>query len=209
MSNDLPNDHALPTAATVDLPSADATVLVVDDDQDLADTYAVWLREHVEVHVAYSGADALDVLETESVDVVLLDRRMPSMSGDDVLATMRERGHDQRAAMVTAVDPTLDAVEMPFDDYLVKPVRQDALESTVESLLSLAERSDAFQTYFALESTLDVLESAPEYRTLDDSGALAALRDRVAAERARALARLEAGPRRADADCPRRPTATG
>jgi DNA-binding response OmpR family regulator len=199
------NDTALPTVPTVDLSSTDATVLVVDDDRDLADTYALWLRDHVDVHVAYSGADALDVLETEPVDVVLLDRRMPSMSGDDVLAEMRDRGHDQRVALVTAVEPTLAVVEMPFDDYLVKPVRRDALFSTVESLLSLADRSDAFQTYFTLKSTLAALEAAPQYRTRDDPDALAALRDRAAVARERALARPETGPPQADADCTERP----
>jgi DNA-binding response OmpR family regulator len=193
------NENALPTTS-VDLSTTNASVLVVDDDRDLADTYALWLRDHVDVHVAYSGADALDVLETDPVDVVLLDRRMPSMSGDTVLREMRERGHDQRVGLVTAVEPTLSAVDVPFDDYLVKPVRRDALRSTVESLLSLADRSDAFQTYYALESTLAALEAAPQYRTRDDPEALAALRDRVAAERERALARLASGPPRADAD---------
>ena len=194
------NDPALPTDPRVDLASTDATVLVVDDDRDLADTYALWLRDRVDAHVAYSGADALDVLDTEPVDVVLLDRRMPSMSGDTVLAEMRERGHDQRVAMVTAVEPTLSAVEMGFDDYLVKPVRRDALFSTVESLLSLANRSDAFQTYVALESTLAALEAAPKFSARDDPEALDALSDRVAAERERALARLECGPLPEDAD---------
>jgi len=193
------NDLALPTTS-LDLAATDASVLVVDDDRDLADTYAVWLREHVDVHVAYAGEDALDVLESESVDVVLLDRRIPSLSGDDVLAAMRERGHDQRVAMVTAIEPTPSVVELPVADYLVKPVRRDALESTVESLLSLAERPDAFQTYFALQSTLAALEAASQYRAGDDPAALAALRERVAAERERALASLEAGPLRPDAD---------
>jgi len=193
------NDLALPTNS-LDLAATDASVLVVDDDRDLADTYALWLREHVDVHVAYAGEDALDVLESESVDVVLLDRRMPSLSGDDVLAAMRERGHDQRVAMVTAVDPTPSAVELAFDDYLLKPVRRDALRSTVESLLWLADRPTAFRTYFALQSTLAALEAASQYRTGDDPAAIAALRERVAAERERALARTEGGPLRPDAD---------
>jgi DNA-binding response OmpR family regulator len=194
------NDRPLPTSA-VDLATTDATVLVVDDDRDLADAYALWLRDHVDVHVAYSGVDALDVLETEPVDVVLLDRRMPSMSGDTVLAGMRERGHDPHVALVTAIEPTLSAVDMPFDDYLLKPVQRDALRSTVECLLSLDDRSCAFQTYFALKSTLAALEATHQYRTRDDSKALAALRDRVATERERTLARLEHGPLREDGDC--------
>ncbi len=177
--------------ATVDLASTDATVLVVDDDEALADTYALWLREHVDVHVAYSGSDALDVLAAEPVDVVLLDRRMPSMSGDAVLAEMRSRGHDQRVSMVTAVEPTLDVVEMAFDDYLVKPVGRDPLESTVESLLALAEHEPAFREHFSLQSKLAVLQAGPEYRAQDDPEDLDALRERVATARERALGSLD------------------
>ena len=185
---------------TVDLATTDAAVLVVDDDADLADTYALWLREHVDVHVAYSGRDALDVLATEPIDVVLLDRRMPSMSGDAVLAEMRSCGHDQRVSMVTAVEPTLDIVSLPFDEYLVKPVGRDPLESTVESLLALAEHEDAFQEYFSLQSKLAVLQAGPEYRTQDDPEDLDALRDRVTAARERAVDSLEDVRRDEDAD---------
>ncbi|NHN41313.1 response regulator [Halorubellus sp. JP-L1] len=187
------NDPSL--HATVDLESADATVLVVDDDADLAETYALWLREHVAVHTAFDGADALDALAAFDVDVVLLDRRMPSMSGDALLAAMRDRGHDQRVAMVTAVEPALSVVEMPFDDYLVKPVGRDALLSTVEALLALDEHADAFREYFALESKLAVLEAGPAYRDEDEADDLAALRERVAESRERALAALEGVPK--------------
>jgi DNA-binding response OmpR family regulator len=175
---------------TVDLSSATATVLVVDDDEDLADTYALWLREHVDVHVAYTGEDALDVLDATSVDVALLDRRMPAMSGDALLAAMRDRGHDQRVSMVTAVEPTADVVSLPFDDYLVKPVGRDALRGTVETLLALEAHADAFAEYFALQSKLAVLEAGPEYRGDDDPADLADLRERVAAQRDRALETL-------------------
>jgi len=57
----------------------------------------------------------------ETVDVVLLDRMMPGMSGQEVLAAIRERGLDCRVAMVTAVDADFDVIEMGFDEYLGKP----------------------------------------------------------------------------------------
>jgi len=184
-------NQVLPAEFSVDLRSTDATVLVVDDDEDLADTYAFWLDEVVDVDVAYSGTTALDVLEAEPVDVVLLDRRMPSLSGDAVLAELRDRGHDPRVSMVTAVEPSLDVVELPFDDYLIKPVGREALLSTVAELLALAEYDDAFRAYFALEAKLATLEAGPEYRDEEDPSDLAALRDRVADAREAALVELE------------------
>ncbi len=67
------------------------TVLVVDDEQGLADLYANWLEDRYTVHTSYNGTDALETLSQE-IDVVLLDRRMPDMSGDEVLTEIRNRG---------------------------------------------------------------------------------------------------------------------
>ncbi|MBX0294926.1 HalX domain-containing protein [Haloarcula nitratireducens] len=125
------------------------TILVVDDEADVADAYAAQLRERYAVETAYSGESALDVLD-ESIDVVLLDRRMPGMSGDEVLSTIRERGFGARVAMVTAVEPGFDIVEMPFDDYVVKPVSRGALLETIEHLGRCATYEERIREYYAL-----------------------------------------------------------
>lgn len=173
-----------------DLPSPDATVLVVDDDEALADTYALWLEDVVDVHVAYTSDAALDVFAETTVDAVLLDRRMPRTSGDELLETLRERGQDCPAAMVSAVEPRTDLVELPFDDYLLKPVGRDALLDTVSHLLGLATSPPAVREYLSLERKLTMLEARAADDHLDDPAALAALRDRVARQRERALAAL-------------------
>ncbi|QLG62181.1 HalX domain-containing protein [Halorarum salinum] len=151
-------------------------VLVVEDEPDLADLYAAWLGDEYDVRTAYGGHEALDGLD-EAVDVVLLDRRMPGLSGDEVLVAVRDRGIDCRVAMVTAVEPDFDIVAMGFDDYLVKPVTRDALTGTVESLLRRGEYDSGVQELFALASKKAVLESekartalesSEEYHELDD-----------------------------------------
>jgi DNA-binding response OmpR family regulator len=151
-------------------------VLVVEDEPDLADLYATWLDDDYDVRVAYGGREALDALD-DAVDVVLLDRRMPDLSGDEVLVALRERDIDCRVAMVTAVEPDFDIIEMGFDDYLVKPVSRDALVSTVSNLLLRTEYDEGVQELFSLASKKAVLESEKgptslqendEYRELDD-----------------------------------------
>jgi predicted DNA binding protein/DNA-binding response OmpR family regulator len=136
---------------------SDPVVLVVDDDRDLADTCEYWLRDDYEVRVAYGGESALDLMD-DAVDVVLLDRRMPDRSGDEVLEEIDARGFDCRVAMMTAVEPDTDIVEMPFDEYLVKPVDEDDLRETVEELLVRSEFDDRIREYFALVSTETVLD---------------------------------------------------
>lgn len=139
-------------------------VLVVEDEPDLADLYAEWLVDSYEVHVAYEGASALAELNG-GVDVVLLDRRIPDLSGDEVLEEIRERGIDCRVAMVTAVTPDEDIVEMGFDDYLVKPVSREDLQRVVERLLRRSTHTADVREFFALASkkaVLDAESSAPE-----------------------------------------------
>jgi len=109
-----------------------ATVLVVDDEPDIARAYAKWLEDDHEVEVATSGSEALDSMD-DSVDVVLLDRRMPEMSGDDVLAELDDLDVSPRVVMVTAVEPDFEMVALPFDSYLMKPVSGAELKSAVEA----------------------------------------------------------------------------
>lgn len=108
------------------------TVLYVDDEPAIADGYAAKLHEY-DTRTAYTGRAALEQLD-ETVDVVFLDRRMPGMSGKDVLEAIRERDYDCRVVMVTGVEPDDDIVEMGFDEYLVKPVEVTQLQETVERL---------------------------------------------------------------------------
>jgi CheY-like chemotaxis protein len=62
----------------------EGTVLVVDDEPQLAELYSMQLAEEYEVRTATGGPEALDLVD-EEVDVALLDRRMPRMSGDELL----------------------------------------------------------------------------------------------------------------------------
>lgn len=151
-------------------------VLVVEDEPDLADLYAAWLQGEYRVRTAYGGQEALEQLD-EEVDVILLDRRMPGLSGDEVLEAVRGRDIDCRVAMVTAVEPDFDIVAMGFDDYLVKPVARDALIDTVDRLELRGEYDEGMQELFALASKKALLESekteselvgSAEYEELDE-----------------------------------------
>jgi len=167
---------------------AEPTVLVVDDDRALADTCEYWLREEYDVRVAYGGRQALEQVG-DDIDVVLLDRRMPDVSGDDVLEEVDARGLDCRVAMMTAVAPDTDIVEMPFDEYLIKPVDEESVTETVEELLVRAEFDDRIREYFALASTEAVLDG----REVRDPAALDELAGGARPGRARRTGRPGAG----------------
>ncbi|SFG09306.1 Response regulator receiver domain-containing protein [Halopelagius inordinatus] len=143
-------------------------VLIVEDEPDLADLYATWLKDEYRVRVAYGGREALEALD-EAVDVVLLDRRMPDLSGDEALTEIRNRGFECRVAMVTAVEPDFDIVAMGFDDYLVKPVSKDSLEETVSNLLLRNSYDDGVKELFSLASKKALLESEKDATSLESS----------------------------------------
>jgi DNA-binding response OmpR family regulator len=157
----------------------DPVVLVVEDEPDLANLYASWLRDHCSVRTAYNGNQALDATD-EDVSAVLLDRRMPGISGDRVLTAIRERELDCRVAMVTAVEPDFDIVEMGFDDYLVKPVSRDELLDTVDQLLLRSTYDEQMQEFFALASKKAILDSEKSEPEIRASEEYARLEDRLA-----------------------------
>jgi len=142
-------------------------VLIVEDERDVAETYELWLEGSYEVRTAPSGDQGLRRLD-DSVDVVLLDRKMPGLSGDELLARIRERGIDCRVAMVTAVDPDFDILEMGFDTYLSKPVREEQITETVEALLTRSEYDSLLQEYYALVEKRATLEATKGEEPLAD-----------------------------------------
>ena len=158
-------------------------VLIVEDEPDLADLYATWLDDEYDVRVAYGGREALEKL-SEDVEVILLDRRMPDLSGDEALSEIRARGYDCRVSMVTAVEPDFDIVAMGFDDYLVKPVSKDALHETVSNLLLRNAYDDGVQDLFSLASKKALLESEKGPTTLKESEEYQELDDQLAGLRA-------------------------
>jgi DNA-binding response OmpR family regulator len=143
-------------------------VAVVDDEPELADLFAEWLDGSYRVRTAYGGAAALDAIDDE-VDVALVDRLMPAVSGDDVVAALADRGWNGQVAMVTAVEPDFDIVELGFDDYLVKPVRRGTLESAVERLLERSRYEERVRELFALATKRATLEARKSEAELTDS----------------------------------------
>ncbi|WP_225334582.1 response regulator transcription factor [Halomicrobium urmianum] len=149
-------------------------VLIVEDEPDVAETYRLWLRDDYEVRMAHDGDEGLELLD-ESVDVVLLDRMMPGLSGDEVLERIRERDLECRVAMVTAVEPDFDILEMGFDAYLSKPIRSQQLHDTVENLLDRSEYDALLQEYYSLvekRATLEATKSNAELAESDEYDAL-------------------------------------
>ncbi|MFP4625720.1 MAG: response regulator [Natronomonas sp.] len=160
------------------------TVLIVEDERALIELYVRWLEDSYEVLTATGGEAALEQLD-ESVDVVLLDRLMPGMSGDEVLSEIRDRVSGVKVAMVTAVEPDFDVISMGFDDYLTKPVEREELLETIERLLNRSAFAELEQELYSLSSKRAALESAKSPEELDESEEFARLEEQLEAVRSK------------------------
>jgi DNA-binding response OmpR family regulator len=117
-------------------------VLIVEDHRELAATIAVGLRrEGMAVDLAFDGQEALRRTGREPYDVVVLDRDLPKLHGDQVCRTLVERGSTARVLMLTAsgaIDDRVDGLGLGADDYLPKPF---AFAELVARIRALARRS--------------------------------------------------------------------
>jgi DNA-binding response OmpR family regulator len=113
-------------------------VLVVEDEQLLADTLAEGLRRlSMAVDVCYDGDAALERVAMHGYDVVVLDRDLPKVHGDDVCRAMMAAGGEARVLMLTASGEVTDRVaglRLGADDYLTKPFAFDELVARVQAL---------------------------------------------------------------------------
>lgn len=100
-------------------------LLVVEDEPTLADAIATWLRAETHaVDVVYDGASALEHADVNEYDVIVLDRDIPAVHGDEVCRTLAARGGGPRILMLTASTEVPDRVAgfaLGADDYVPKP----------------------------------------------------------------------------------------
>ena len=150
--------------------SHSSTVLIVEDEENLADLFGIWLQEQFEVHVAYSGEDALEIFTEEPIDIVFLDRRMPGLSGKEVLQSIRERSDAQQVIMLTAVQPTEELAAINVDDYLLKPIDRTKLVQAVEAAELVLTYEDSLTELLSLTARKATLEANIDNTELEEDG---------------------------------------
>jgi DNA-binding response OmpR family regulator len=114
-------------------------VLVVEDHAKLAMAVATGLRQAgMAVDVVFDGHDALDHIATTLYDVVVLDRDLPGIHGDDVCRALLTDGARSRVLMLTAagaVDDRVEGLALGADDYLPKPFEFTELVARIRALI--------------------------------------------------------------------------
>jgi DNA-binding response OmpR family regulator len=116
-------------------------VLVIEDDRELAEALGVGLRrEQLAVDVAFNGQDGLERALVTGYDVIVLDRDLPGLHGDDVCAGLVKAGCRSRVLMLTAagtIEDRVDGLGIGADDYL--PFAFAELVARIRALLRRAQ----------------------------------------------------------------------
>jgi DNA-binding response OmpR family regulator len=113
-------------------------ILVAEDERFLADLVAEGLREQaMAVDIAYDGAAAQERLAVNDYDVLVLDRDLPLMHGDEICRELAQRGEPVRILMLTAsgaVHQRVSGLNLGADDYLAKPFAFEELVARIRAL---------------------------------------------------------------------------
>jgi len=117
-------------------------ILVVEDERAVARGLEFGLnKEGFSVLVASTGQQALDLARSQEIDLILLDLRLPDISGYDVCKQLRAEGKRMPILILTALDDEIDRVlglELGADDYIVKPYRLRELIARIRAHLRRA-----------------------------------------------------------------------
>jgi len=145
-------------------PGTNATILVVDDDRDSREIAALLLeRTGYRARRAASGPECLQIVESERIDLILLDVMMPGMDGFAVCAALRDAGKRIPIILLTAkddMDTRLEGMHQGVSEFLTKPINRLELFARVRAQLHILELARQLE---AVEGNLR--QSRPPVRT--------------------------------------------
>lgn len=113
-----------------------AKILIVDDELDDLETMeAVLEKEGYEAITATNGADALDLFIRDGCDLILIDIRMPELSGYELLRLLRSRSDHKAKMLYVSIVPKEEAVLDDIDGFIQKPFSPEILVAEVKKAL--------------------------------------------------------------------------
>lgn len=125
------------------------TILVVDDDKSIRDALQMILEyEHYEMEFAENGSQALEKLEQNQIDVVLLDVKMAGMDGIEVLTKIRKKYEHLPVIMISGhgnIETAVEATKLGAFDFLTKPLDRDKILITIRNALRQAKLAEDYE----------------------------------------------------------------
>jgi len=119
-------------------PAEEKVVLIVDDEAILRDSLGDYLKDTYQVVTAGTGEEALELIEKQDFDILVIDVRLPGKTGLQVLREVKESKPYIKSIVMTAyplAELAVEAMKLGAIDYLIKPVAPDNLEKLLRETL--------------------------------------------------------------------------
>ena len=150
-------------------------LLMVEDTVSVAALYRSYLTPlGIDINIVGTGRDAIESLEHRTPDLILLDLRLPDMTGMDVLQSVKQRDPDVPVIFMTAhgsIDTAVQAMRLGAQDFLIKPCEADRLRVTVNNAIRKATKlkteagtNQVYQGFIGSSHTMQAV-----YRTIDSA----------------------------------------
>ena len=114
------------------------SVLIVDDEAIVRESLKDWLKDTYQVTTAETGEEAIELMEKQDFDILIVDVRLPGKSGIQVLREIKEVKPHIKSIVITAypsAELAVQAMKLGAVDYLIKPVAPDDLERLIRETL--------------------------------------------------------------------------
>ncbi len=140
-----------------------SVILVVEDDYDIGDILEKYIKnENMQVIRALDGQQALECLKNYSIDLILLDIKLPKLNGWEILQIIRQTSHIP-VIMLTALDDQVNKIiglKMGADDFIIKPFNPNEVIARIQAVL---RRSTSQNTEINAVIPYKNIEINPEY----------------------------------------------
>ena len=134
-------------------------ILVVEDEYDIGDIIEHYLkREGMQVLRAMNGKQAIEIHASHSIDLILLDIKLPELNGWEVLSKIRQKAQTP-VIMLTALDQDIDkvmALRIGADDFVVKPFNPNEVVARVQAVLRRAQQNQQAQNRNLLYKNIEI-----------------------------------------------------
>lgn len=120
------------------------TILIVEDEPDILELLEYTLSKEYEVIGCLDTSRVVDILDQESIDLILMDRNLPNVEGSVFIQEIRQKGYSQNVIYLTAKDADeniLEGFERGGDDYITKPFNIDILKARIKSVINRTKKN--------------------------------------------------------------------
>ena len=120
------------------------TILIVEDEADILELLEYTLGKEYEIIGCLDTSKVVDILDQETVDLILMDRNLPNIEGSIFIQELRAKGYSQNVIYLSAKDADediLEGFERGGDDYITKPFNIDILKARIKSVINRVKKN--------------------------------------------------------------------